>query len=138
MSQATLVPTTNPLPGSSPVAAFLPQSPTQSGVDLAHNLLISALTGMRPHHITIRGADRQDIEERSAHLVKAFDAFTAYVRAIVEDTADNLPCGIITRKDRDYVAGCLSDCAAEVVSMVAKAADEIEPEEASCWTRRAR
>jgi hypothetical protein len=138
MAQATLVPTMSRVPAPSPVAARSLQSPTQSDVDLAHNLLISALTGMRPHHITIRGADHQDIEERSAHLVKAFDAFAAYVRAIIEDTADNLPCGTIGRKDRDYVAGCLSDCAAEVVSMVAKAADEIEPEEASYWTRRAR
>jgi hypothetical protein len=91
MPQATDAPTTIPGRNPIPVAAFVPQSPTKSGVQLAHNLLISALTGMRPHHITIRGADRGDVEERSAHLVKAFDAFAAYVRAIVDDTADN--CG---------------------------------------------
>jgi hypothetical protein len=138
MAQATLVPTMSRVPAPSPVAARSLQSPTQSDVDLAHNLLISALTGMRPHHITIRGAEREDVEERALHIAQVLDATGDYVRAIVEDTADNLPCGTITRKDRDYVAGCLSDCAAEVVSMVAKATDEIEPEEASYWTRRAR
>jgi hypothetical protein len=137
MAQATITRIMSRDHVSIPVAAQPHQFP-QSTVQAAHSRLIAALAVIRSHHITIRGADRVDVEERSAHLVKAFDAFAAYVRAIVEDTADNLPCGTITRKDRDYVAGCLSDCAAEVVSMVAKAADEIEPEEASYWTRRAR
>lgn len=103
---------------SSPSIVAFPKRPT---VQLAHSLLISALAGSRPHAIQLPGADRADLEERAEHLGKVLSATASYVQALVADAAENLPIGTISEKDRDYLAGCLSDARSEVVGMIAHA-----------------
>jgi hypothetical protein len=67
--------------------------PSTNPVREAHAKFVAALAGHPPRPIPI-GADAIDLEDRADHLNKVFNALSAYLTAILHDTAQNVPGGL--------------------------------------------
>jgi hypothetical protein len=109
---ATNAPTTNRVPGARPAATF-------STVQTAHLDLIARLAAARPHQI-VAIADRHDVQERAEHVRDVLGTVLTYIGAVVADTNDNLPTGLL---DGAYVMRCVSGAAGDVASSLLNAAD---------------
>ncbi len=92
--------------------------PSTSPVCAAHAELVASLTAYPPRLIPV-GADDIDLEDRAEHLDKVLGALSAYVAAILDDTAQNVP-GTLDFPDVEAV---LADLASEVTGAIQHAAD---------------
>ena len=63
----------------------------------AHAELVAALSGHSPRPIPI-DADAIDLEDRADQLNKVLNALSAYLTAVLDDTAQNVPGGLDLRK----------------------------------------
>jgi hypothetical protein len=86
----------------------------------AHAELIAALAGHPPWPIPL-DADALDLEDRADHLGKVFSAFSIYVAAILDDTAQNVPGTL----DLPHVEAILFDLAADVTGAIQHAAEDM-------------
>jgi hypothetical protein len=87
-------------------------------VRAAHVEFVAALAAHPPRPIPIV-AHAVDIEDRADHLNKVFDALSAYVAAILDDTAQNVP-GSLDFRD---VEAILTDLASDVNGTIQHGAD---------------
>ena len=75
----------------------------------AHAEFVAALAGHPPRPVPI-DADAIDLEDRADHLNKVLNALSAYLTAVLDDTAQNVPGGLDLRQ----VDALLFDLAADV------------------------
>jgi hypothetical protein len=120
MAKASYV-TTAIRPTSRPVRPV--PAPDFFSVENKHIRFFLALRAEKPRRITNGYADSTELEDRAEHLERVLKLVTDYVGFILEDTADNAPCGAI---DRKYLTGLLSDTAADVAGGIRSAAHETE------------
>jgi hypothetical protein len=66
-------------------------------VRAAYVELVAALAGHPPRPVSI-DADATDLEERADHLNKVLNALSAYLTAMLEDIAQNVPGGLDLRQ----------------------------------------
>jgi hypothetical protein len=78
-------------------------------VRAAYAEFVAALAGHPPRSIPI-DADAIDVEDRADHLNKVLNGLSAYLTAILHDTAQNVPGGLDLRQ----VNALLSDLASDV------------------------
>jgi hypothetical protein len=92
--------------------------PPASPVRAAHAEFVAALAGHPPQPIPI-DADALDLEYRANHLNTVFNALSAYLTVILDDTAQNVP-GRLDLRDAEAV---LADLASDVTGIIQRAAD---------------
>ena len=92
-----------------------------SPLRLAHTEFVAAVAGNVPHPI-YADLDSDDLDDRADHLEKVFAALHVYLTAIIADTAQNTPGGML---DRRYVDSLFHDLAANVVAVIRNAAEEM-------------
>ena len=83
--------------------------PSANPVQAAYAEFVAALAGHPPRPIPVY-ADAIDLEDRADHLSKVLDALSAYLTAILDDTAQNVPGGLDLRQ----VDALLSDLASDM------------------------
>src|SRR5262245_33570633 len=96
-----------------------------SPVRLAHTELVAVLAGNVPHPI-YAVADSEDLDGRADHLEKVFAALHVYLTAIVADTAQNVPGGVL---DRRYLDNLFRDLSGDAVGIIRNAAEEMREHE---------
>ncbi len=118
MAQADCVLNANPAPmtGAS-------EKPSSIPVRTAHAEFITALAGLRPWPIPLF-ADASDLDDRADYLKTVLSAVSAYVTAILDDTAQNIPGGLDLRQ----IDALLSDLTSEVTGTLQQAADVLAEE----------
>jgi hypothetical protein len=94
-----------------------------SPVRAAHAEFVTVLAGQPPWPMPLF-ADASDLEDRADHVKKVLDAVSAYVTAILDDTAQNVPGGFDLRQ----VDALLSDLASEAAGTIQGAADALAEE----------
>jgi len=87
--------------------------PSTNPVRSAHAEFVTALAGQPPWPMPLF-ADASDIEDRADHVKKVLDAVSAYVTAILDDTAQNIPGGLDLRQ----VDALLADLASEATGTI--------------------
>jgi hypothetical protein len=92
--------------------------PSTNPVQAAHAEFVTALAGQPPWPMALF-ADASDLEDRADHVKSVLDAVSAYVTAILDDTAQNVPGGLDLRQ----VDALLSDLASEATGTIRYAAD---------------
>jgi hypothetical protein len=85
----------------------------------AHAEFVTALAAQPPWRIPLF-PDASDLEDRADHLKLVLRALTAYVTALLDDAAQNVPGGLDLRQ----IDALLSDLTSEAVGVIQKAADE--------------
>jgi hypothetical protein len=75
----------------------------------AHAEFVAVLAGAPPRPFPI-DADAIDLEDRADHLNKVLNALPAYLAAVLDDTAQNVPGGLDLRQ----VDALLSDLASDM------------------------
>ena len=93
-------------------------NPANDSVRAAHADFVTAMAANRPRPIPLF-ADASDLEDRADHLKAVLDAVAAYVTAILDDTAQNVPGGLDVRS----VSALLSDLTSEATGTLRRAAD---------------
>jgi len=88
-------------------------------VRAAHAEFVIALAAHPPWRIPLF-PDASDLEDRADHLKLVLGALTAYVTALLEDAAQNVPGGLDLRQ----IDALLSDLTSEAVGVLQQAADE--------------
>jgi hypothetical protein len=83
--------------------------PSTNPVRAAHAEFVTAVAGQPPWPIPLF-ADATDLEDRADHLNKVLNALSAYLTAVLDDTAQNVPGGLDCRQ----VDALLSDLASDV------------------------
>ena len=91
--------------------------PSTNPVRAAHAEFFAALAGNPPRPIPV-GTTAVDIEERADHLKQVLNALSAYLTAILDDTAENVPGGLDLRQ----VQALLSDLTSDMVGGIQLAA----------------
>ena len=91
--------------------------PSTNPVRAAHGAFLSALVGPPPRPVPVY-ASAIDIEDRAEHLGKVLGASSAYLLAILDDIAGNVPGGLDLRQ----VDALLADLASEVTGILQRAA----------------
>jgi hypothetical protein len=94
-------------------------------VRLAHIEFIAALAGNVPHPI-YPDLDSEDLDGRADHLEKVFAALHIYLTAIIADTAQDVPGGML---DRRYFDSLLRDLSADALGIIRNAAEEMREHE---------
>ena len=94
-------------------------------VRLTHIEFVAALAGNVPHPIHA-DVDSEDLDGRADHLEKVFAALHVYLRAIIVDTAQNIPAGTL---DRRYLDNLFEDLSADAVCVIRNAAEEMREQE---------
>ena len=97
--------------------------PSINPVRAAHAEFVTALAGQPPWPIPLFAA-ASDLEDRADHVKKVLGAVSAYVTAILDDTAQNVPGGLDLRQ----VDALLSDLASEATGTIRYAADTMAEE----------
>jgi hypothetical protein len=92
-------------------------NPCTSLVCAAHAKFVAALAGHAPRPIPL-DADAIDLEDRADHLDKVLSELSAYLTAILDDTAQNVP----GRLDLRDVEAVLADLASDVTGTIQHAA----------------
>jgi hypothetical protein len=92
--------------------------PSTDPVLAAHAEFVAALAGHCPRPIPV-DADAIDLEDRADHLSKVLNVLSAYLTAIVDDTAQNVP----GRVEFCHIEAILSDLESEVTGTIQHAAD---------------
>ena len=105
-----------PVPGAD---AKAPANPVRS----AHADFVTAVAKQPPWPLPLF-ADASDLEDRADHVKKVLNAVSAYVTAILDDTAQNVPGGLDLRQ----VDALLADLASEATGTVQGAADALAEE----------
>jgi hypothetical protein len=100
-----------------------PKSP--SPVHSAHTELVAALAGNVPPPIWA-DVDSEDLDGRADHLEKVLSALQVYLTAILADTAENIPGGML---DRRYLDNLFQDLSADALCVIRNAADEMREHE---------
>jgi hypothetical protein len=90
-------------------------------VRTAHTELIAALASNPPRPIYPE-LDSEDLDARADHLEKVFAALQGYLSAVIDDTAQNIPTGML---DRRYLANLFSDLSGDAVGAIRNTADEM-------------
>jgi hypothetical protein len=80
-----------------------------SPVRVAHAEFVAALAGHPPRPVPI-DADAIDVEDRADHLNKVLNTLSAYLTAVLDDTARNVPGGL----DLSQVDALRSDLASDM------------------------
>jgi len=96
-----------------------PTNPVRS----AHAAFVTAVAKQPPWPLPLF-ADASDLEDRADHVKKVLEAVSAYVTAILDDTAQNVPGGLDLRQ----VDALLADLASEATGTVQGAADALAEE----------
>ena len=89
-----------------------------SPIHAAHERFIVSLAGQRPRPILV-DPDAADLHDRADHLDKVFNAVSAYVAVILDDTAQNTLGGL----NLVHIEAVLSDLSSEVTDTIRHAAD---------------
>ena len=82
--------------------------PSTDPVRAAHAEFVTALAGKVPHRIPLF-AGATHLEDRADHLKTVLDALSAYVTAVLDDTAQNIPGGLDLRQIDALLADLTSD-----------------------------
>jgi hypothetical protein len=90
-------------------------------VRTAHTELVAALTGNVPRPIH-SDSDWKGLEGRADHLEKVFAALHVYLTAIIAETAQDTPAGIL---DRRYLEGLFQQFSADSLRAIRDAAIEM-------------
>ena len=96
-----------------------PSNPVRS----AHADFVTAVAKQLPWPLPLF-ADASDLEDRADHVKKVLEAVSAYVTAILDDTAQNVPGGLDLRQ----VDALLADLASEATGTIRGAADALAEE----------
>jgi hypothetical protein len=91
-----------------------------SPVIAAHAEFVGALAGHPPRPVPIE-ADAFDLEDRADHLSQLFNAMSAYLAVVLDDTAQNVPGGLDLRD----AEGLLADLEADLTGTIQRAADSM-------------
>jgi hypothetical protein len=94
--------------------------PSTNPVRAAHAEFVTVLAGHPPCPIPLF-AKSNDLEHRAHHLRTVLNAVSAYVIAILDDTAQNVPGGIDCR----FVKALLSGLTTEVAGIAKNAAEDL-------------
>jgi hypothetical protein len=105
-------------PGPSQPYDHANATPPVSPVRVAHAEFVAALAGRPPRTIPLE-ADAIDLEDRADHLNTVFNALSAYLNVILDDTAQNVP-GRLDLRDAEAF---LADLASDVTGTIQRAAD---------------
>jgi hypothetical protein len=99
--------------------------PSTNSVRAAHAEFVAALAGTPPRPIPV-DTDAVDLEGRAEHLKQLLNALSAYLTAILDDTAQNVPGGLDLRQVDDLLSDLISDLAGSIqhaaASMAGRAA----------------
>ncbi len=115
MAQANCVPS----PIRAPITGASPKTSTKH-IRSAHDELVVGLAGHPPRPIPLN-PNAVDLEERTAHLKDLLTAVLAYLRAILDDTAQNVPGGLDLRQ----IDALLCDLICEMSGTIQHAADAL-------------
>ena len=96
-------------------------SKSTSPVRPAHTELVAALAFNHPHPIHI-AAESDDLDGRADHLEKVLAAMRVYLTALLRDTAENVPGGIL---DCKHYAAIYADFCACAVGGIRNAAEKM-------------
>jgi hypothetical protein len=91
----------------------------------AHAEFVAALAGNVPRPLH-SDPNSKDFEGRADHLEKVFAALHVYLTAIIAETAQDIPAGIL---DRRYLDGLFQQFSADVLGAVRDAAAEMRKHE---------
>jgi hypothetical protein len=94
-------------------------------VHAAHTELVAGLAGNVPHPIH-EDVDSEELEGRADHLQKVFTALHVYLTAIIADTAQNIPGGML---DRRYLDNLFRNLSADALCAIRNAAEEMREHE---------
>jgi hypothetical protein len=86
----------------------------------AHVEFVAALAGHPPRPVSI-DADATDLENRADYLNKVLNALSAYLTAMLEDIAQNVPGGLDLRQ----VDALLSDLASDMSCTLQRAVGRV-------------
>ena len=114
MAQAKHVPTAIPAPKT---GANTPAS--SNFARTAHFELIAALLRSVPRPVPLF-ASAADLEGRAEHLGAVHEAVSTYVRALLADTAHNVPGGLELR----YIEGALAELGSDITGAIRQAAND--------------
>jgi hypothetical protein len=92
--------------------------PSTNPARAAHVEFVAAVAGHQPWPMPL-DADATDLEDRADHLNTVLKAVSAYLAAILDDTAQNVPGGLELRQ----VDALLSDLTSEVSGTLQQAAE---------------
>jgi len=98
-----------------------PSNPVRS----AHADFVTAVAKQPPWPLPLF-ADASDLEDRADHVKKVLEAVSAYVTAILDDTAQNVPGGL----DLQQTDALLADLCSEATGTIQGAANAIAEEAA--------
>jgi hypothetical protein len=93
-------------------------SPKPSTIQAAYAEFVAALAGHPPRPIPVY-ADAVDLEDRADHLNKVLTAWSVYLNAVLDDTAQNIPGGLDLRQ----IDALISDLASEVTGTLQQAVE---------------
>jgi hypothetical protein len=96
-----------------------------SPVRAAHTEFIAALAGNVPRPIR-SDSDWKGLEARADHLQNVFAALHVYLTAVIAETAQDVPAGIL---DRRYLDGLFQQFSADVLGAIRDAATEMRGHE---------
>ena len=82
--------------------------PSTNPVRAAHAEFVAAVAGHPPRPIPV-GADATDLEDRADHSSTVLNALSAYLTAILTDTAQNVPGGLDLRQIDALLSDLTSD-----------------------------
>jgi hypothetical protein len=82
--------------------------PSANSLQAPYAELLAALAGHPPSPIPVY-ADANDLKDRADHLNKVLDALSAYLTAILTDTAQNVPGGLDLRQIDALLSDLTSD-----------------------------
>jgi hypothetical protein len=82
--------------------------PTAYPLQAPYAEFLAALARHPPHPIPVY-ADATDLEGRADHLSKVLDALSAYLTAVLDDTAQNVPGGLDLRQIDALLSDLTSD-----------------------------
>ena len=94
--------------------------PSTNPVRAAHAEFVAALAGHPPRPIPV-DADAIDLVDRADHLNKVLNTLSAYLTAILDDTAQNVPGGLALRQ----VDAVLSDPTSDMAGSIHHAAESM-------------
>jgi hypothetical protein len=99
--------------------------PKSTSVRAAHTEFVAALAGNAPRPIHSE-TDWEALEGRADHLQKVLAALHVYLTAIIAETAQDIPAGIL---DCRYLDGLFQQFSADVLGAIRDAATEMRGHE---------
>jgi hypothetical protein len=95
--------------------------PSTSLVRAAHAEFVLPMAGHEPHPTPI-DREASDLENRAEHMTKVLARLSIYVRAILDDAAQN-----VGGLDPGHIAAVLADLASDLTGTIRQAADDMAP-----------